>query len=284
MQINYIRHNLIFHVPLLPQGHNHSLWGPGSLLSPCTRAAPSCPVLLSITRKDEEQRGTQGRAPSWVRRQQNRGTKVWFAAPWLGHLRCKRSQALVTLLLYLMIQLQLRACIIPPAPALPETFPISFGDENIWREAKKDPQWSELKDTGKLAPENSYHGCPCSIPSAVRGCTLPAVSPWRALRQTHARGRESRSENSRHLAGGRCDKSLAEHKTKSNFKISNRHLTALKRASSAFVCLHNALRGWMRELGSIDVMGTYCSAGRYRANLKALSLIQTLYITGFPSS
>lgn len=108
------------------------------------------------------------------------------------------------------------------------------------------------------------------------GCTLPAVSPWRAPWQTHTRGRESRSENSRHLAGGRCDNSLAEHETKSNFKISNRHLTALKTASLALVCLYNALRGRMRELGSTDVMGTYCSAGRCGANPRALSSIQTL--------
>lgn len=123
---------------------------------------------------------------------------------------------------------------------------------------------------------------PACTPSLLQkeGCTLPAVSPWRVPWQTHARrplcGRESRSENSRHLAGGRCDKSLAEHKTESNFKISNRHLTALKRASSAFVCLYNAPRGRMRELGSINVMGTCCSAGRCGANPKALSLIQTL--------
>lgn len=36
MQINCITHNLVFHSPLFPQGHNHSLWGLTSLLSPCT--------------------------------------------------------------------------------------------------------------------------------------------------------------------------------------------------------------------------------------------------------
>lgn len=69
MQINCITNNLVFHSPL--QGHNHSLWGLTSLLSTCTRAAPSCPVILSTTKEDEEQRGAQGRAPSWAHRQQN---------------------------------------------------------------------------------------------------------------------------------------------------------------------------------------------------------------------
>lgn len=142
-------------------------------------------------------------------------------------------------------------------------------------ELKKNPRRSEVKDTSKLASGDSHHARPFSIPSAERaaGSQLPVPG---GRRGRHTRGRESRSENSRHFAGGRCDKSLAEHRTKSHFKISNRHLTALKRASLAFLCLYNALCGRMRVLRSTDVMGTYCSPGRCGANRKALSLIQTL--------
>lgn len=166
-----------------------------------------CPVLRSSASRGRmrSREGLRARHPA-KHISSKTGRKVWFAAPRLGHVWCKYSQPLVTLLLYLMIQLQLRMCIIPPAPAWLETFPISFRDEkSIWRGAKKDPQWSEPKNTSKSASENSYHACPYSIPSA-EGCTLPAVIPWQAPRQTHTRrvlcGRESRSENSRHLAGG----------------------------------------------------------------------------------
>lgn len=150
----------------------------------------------------------------------------------------------------------------------------SFREESsVRRGAKKDPQWLELKDTGKSASEKAHHTRLCSIPSAEGGRRAPSCQSPAAPRQTRARcalrGRESRSENSRHLAGGRCDKSLAEHRTESNFKISNRQLTALQRASSSFVCLYNALRGRPREFGSSGVTGTYCSAGSCGANPKA---------------
>lgn len=50
-----IRHNLVFYTLLFPRGHNHALWSPRALLSPCRGAAPSCTALLSITRMDKEQ-------------------------------------------------------------------------------------------------------------------------------------------------------------------------------------------------------------------------------------
>lgn len=128
----------IVHIALFPQGHNHSLWGPGSLLSPAQEQLRPAPRSSASRGRTRSRAGAQGRTPSWAQQQQNRGRKVWFAAPRLGHMWRKCSQAVVTLLLYLMIQLQLRTCIIPPA--LLETFPISFRDEkSIWRGAQKDP-------------------------------------------------------------------------------------------------------------------------------------------------
>lgn len=182
-----------------------------------------------------------------------------------------------------MTQLQLRRGTI--SPALLETFPISFRDEkSIWRGATKDPQWSELKDTGKLAPQNPCHSYPQPISLLQRGLHAPSCQSL----LSSICGRESRSENNRHLAARRGDKSLAEPKPKRSFKVGNRHLTALKRASPVLLCLYNALPGRAREVGSIDVLGTHCLAGRSRANPNALSLIQALlgiwYIAAFPSS
>lgn len=135
-------------------------------------------------------------------------------------------------------------------------------------ELKKTP--SSQSGKTPASQHQKIHITPACTPAPVqsKGCTLPAVSPWADTHSPCASRQGKRDKNSKHLAGGRCEKFLAEHKTESNFKISIRHLTALKRAASVFVCLYNALRGRMQELGTVDVMGTYRSAGRCGANEK----------------
>lgn len=109
MQINCMTHNLVFHSPLLPQGHNHSLWG----LTSCLEQEQLLSALLfSASRRRKRRReGLRARHPA-KHIGSKMGRRVRCAAPRLSHLWWKHSQAPVTFLP--MIQLQLTTCIFHP--------------------------------------------------------------------------------------------------------------------------------------------------------------------------
>lgn len=235
MQINCITHNWYFTVL-----YSHKGTIIPSEASPASSALAQCSSFLPCNpqhhKEDEEQKGAQGRALSWAHGQQNRQrSQMCSTKTAICGAITARHQWLFNLWSNFNEQ---HSSSILPAPAWLNTLPTSFQDEkSICRGAKKDPQQSELKDTGKSAPENPNPTCLYPIPSpgsaahsqlsVLAGLCAALHVPW---------GREGRSEKSRRLAGRRCDKSLAEHKTKSNFKNSTKHLTAPVRASSALLC------------------------------------------------